>query len=37
VEAIEFVEHAHVERRARRALLLVAPHVQVSVARAPVK
>src|SRR5438874_899721 len=32
VEAVEIVEHDHVERRRGRALLLVPPHVQVGVA-----
>ena len=36
VEPVEVVEHDHVERRRRRALLLVAAHVQVAVVRAPV-
>ena len=36
VEAVEVVEHDHVERRRRRALLLVAAHVQVRVVAAPV-
>ena len=36
VEAVEVVEHDHVERRRRRPLLLVAAHVQVRVVRAPV-
>src|SRR5262249_10682503 len=36
VEAVEVVEHDHVERRRGRALLLVAAHVQVPVVRAPV-
>src|SRR6185437_8684601 len=36
VEAVEVVEHDHVERRRRRALLLVAAHVEVRVVRAAV-
>ncbi len=36
VEAVEVVEHDHVERRRRRALLLVAADVDVRVVRAPV-
>src|SRR5688572_27281089 len=36
VEAVEVVEHDDVEGRRRRALLLVATDVQISVARAPV-
>ena len=36
VEAVEVVEHDHVERRRGRALLLVAAHVEVVVVRAPV-
>jgi hypothetical protein len=36
VEAVEVVEHHHVERRRRGALLLVAAHVDVGVVRAPV-
>ena len=36
VEAVDVVEHDHVERRRGRALLLVAAHVQVVVVRAPV-
>src|SRR4029077_20216286 len=36
VEAIEIVEHAHVERCCGRALLFVAAHMEVVVARAPV-
>ena len=36
VETVEIVEHDHVERRRRRALLLVAAHVDVVVVRAPV-
>ena len=37
VEAVEVVQHDHVERRRRRALLLVAAHVDVLVVRAPVR
>src|SRR5437667_3738487 len=37
VEAVEVVEHDHVERRRGRALLLVAAHVQVAMVRAPVR
>src|SRR5262249_6968916 len=36
VEAIEIVQHAHVERRRGRALFLVAAHVDVVVARSAV-
>jgi hypothetical protein len=36
VEAVEVVEHHHVERRRGRALLLVAAHVEVVVVGAPV-
>src|SRR5262249_5406558 len=36
MEAVEVVEHDHVERRRRRALLLVAAHVEVVVVRSPV-
>ena len=36
VEAVEVVEHDHVERRRRRALFLVAAHVQVRVVGAAV-
>ena len=36
VEAIEIVQHAHVERRRGGALFLVAAHMDVVVARAPV-
>ena len=36
MEAVEVVQHDHVERRRRRALFLVAAHVQVLVVRAPV-
>src|SRR5215469_10862332 len=32
MEAVEFIQHAHVERRARRALFLVAAHVEIIVA-----
>ena len=37
VEAIEIIEHDHVERRRRRALLLVSPHVQVPMVGAAVR
>src|SRR6188508_1821936 len=37
VEAIEVVQHDHVERRRRRPLLLVAAHVDVLVVRVPVR
>src|SRR5215467_4363008 len=36
VEAIEIVQHAHIERRRGGALFLVAAHVDVVVARSPV-
>jgi len=36
VEAIEFIQHAHVEWRARGTLFFVAAHVEVAVARSPV-
>ena len=36
MEAVEVVEHRHVERRRRRAFLLVAAHVQVVVAVAAI-
>jgi len=36
VEAVEIVQHAHVERRARGTLFFVAAHVKVRVARSPV-
>ena len=36
VEAVEVVQHDHVERRRGRPLLLVAAHVEVRVVRAPV-
>src|SRR6478672_297224 len=36
VVAVEIVQHHHVERRGRRALLLVPAHVDVAVVRAPV-
>ena len=36
VEAVQVVEHDHVERRRGRALLLVAAHVEVAVVGAPV-
>jgi len=36
VEAVHVVEHDHVERRRRGALLLVAPYVEMGVVGAPV-
>ncbi len=36
MEAVDVVEHAHVEGRGRRALFLVAAHVDVVVVVAPV-
>ena len=36
VEAIEIVQHAHVERRARGTLFFVAAHVKISMAGSPV-
>ena len=37
MEAVNVVEHAHVERRRRRAFFLVAAHVQVLVIRPPIR
>jgi hypothetical protein len=37
MEAVEVVEHDHVERRRRRPFLLVATHVQVAVVRASIR
>ena len=36
VEAIEIVQHGHVERGGDRAFFLVAAHVQIPVVRAPI-
>src|SRR5512132_4586690 len=37
VEPIEFVQHTHVERRARRTLFFIAAYVKIPVARSPVR